>query len=73
MSNIYVVFPPFCTREEFGRITGLVGEGKSVVLGMCNLGALPTVKVGRHSLVNVHQLIKDLESGKTEFLSGDYS
>jgi hypothetical protein len=62
--NVFVVLPPICTREEWGRLTGL---------GMCNQGTLPTVQVGRHQLVNVHQLLQDLASGKTEFLAGDYS
>ena len=71
--NVFVVLPPICTREEWGRLTGLVDKGPTVVLGMCNQGTLPTVQVGRHQLVNVHQLLQDLASGKTEFLAGDYS
>lgn len=73
MSNVFVVLPPVCTREEFARLTGLEGKGNAVVLGMCNQSTLPTVRVGRHSLVNVYQLIQDLCAGKTEFLPGDYS
>lgn len=72
MSNVFVVLPPVCTREEFSRLTGLEAKGSSVVLGMCNQDTLPTVRVGRHMLVNVYQLIKDLTEGKTEFLPGDY-
>ncbi|WP_236206920.1 DNA-binding protein [Pseudomonas tohonis] len=72
MSN-YFVFPPFCTREEFARLTGLEAKGPTVVLGMCNQATLPTVHVGRHVMVNLHQLMKDLTEGKTEFLSGDYN
>jgi hypothetical protein len=71
--QIVVTFPPFCTREEFARLTGLEAKGKTVVLGMCNVATLPTVNVGRHSLVNIHQLLQDLQQGKTEFLPGDYS
>lgn len=72
MSSLFAVFPPFCTREEFGRLTGLVEKGNTVVLGMGNQGTLPTVTVGRHSLINVAQIMKDLADGKTEFLAGDY-
>lgn len=69
----FLTFPPFCTREEFARLTGLEAKGHSVVLGMCNVATLPTVTVGRHSLVNVHKVLSDLQQGKTEFLPGDYS
>ena len=71
--QVVVTFPPFCTREEFARLTGLEVTGKTVVLGMCNAATLPTVNVGRHSLVNIYQLLQDLQQGKTEFLPGDYS
>lgn len=71
-TTVYMTLPPVCTREEFARLTGLEAKGGSVVLGMCNQDTLPTVRVGRHSLVNVHQFIKDLSEGKTEFLPGDY-
>ena len=70
--NVFITLPPICTREEWGRLTGLAEKGPTVVLGMCNQGTLPTVKVGRHDLVNVHQILQDLASGKTEFLAGDY-
>lgn len=73
VGNVFVTLPPVCTREEFARLTGLRDKGPTVVLGMCNQGTLPTVKVGRHELVNVHQMLKDLCDGKTEFLAGDYS
>jgi hypothetical protein len=71
--QVLVTLPPSCTREEFARLTGLEAKGQTVVLGMCNAATLPTVTVGRHSLVNVHQLLQDLQQGKTEFLPGDYS
>ncbi|MDZ4190419.1 MAG: DNA-binding protein [Pseudomonas sp.] len=70
--NAYLVIPPFCTREEFARLTGLLEKGPEVVRGMCNQSTLPTVQVGRHQLVNVRKLLQDLDLGKTEFLAGDY-
>jgi hypothetical protein len=73
LMQVLLTLPPFCTREEFARLTGLEAKGQTVVLGMCNSATLPTVNVGRHSLVNVHQLLQDLQQGKTEFLPGDYS
>lgn len=47
---LFPVFAPLATKERFAELTGLeVG----VVRGMMDRGYLPTVKVGRHRLINI--------------------
>lgn len=46
----HVAATPLVTREKFAQ---LVGIEPGVVLGWCNKGYIPTVPMGRHSLVNV--------------------
>jgi len=48
-----VPFVPVMTRERFAELSGL---GPDVVRGMMDRGHLPTLKVGRHRLVNVSAL-----------------
>jgi len=45
---------PIMTRERFSLLSGL---GDEVVRGMLERGQLPSVKVGRHRLVNVARLM----------------
>jgi hypothetical protein len=46
---------PVVTKERFAEMSGLeVG----VVRGMINRGHLPTVKIGRHRLVNLTELAR---------------
>ncbi len=57
------VFPvsvqiPLMTRERFAGLTGL-DEG--VLRGMINKGYLPTLKLGRHRLINLVALSKQCE------------
>ena len=44
---------PVMTREQFSALSGL---GEEVVRGMIEKGHLPSVKMGRHRLVNVARL-----------------
>ena len=51
---------PVVTKKLFSQLTGLSEE---TIRGMINRGHLPTVRIGRHRLVNVALITKEaLES-----------
>jgi excisionase family DNA binding protein len=51
---------PVVTKRLFSQLTGLTEE---TIRGMIERGHLPTVKIGKHRMVNVALLTKDaLES-----------
>lgn len=57
----HTAITPLVSREKFAE---LVGIEPGVVLGWCNKGYLPTVPMGRHSLVNLAKLSQQcLEHG----------
>lgn len=58
-----------CSLEVFAQIADVSPD---VVRGWVETHTVPTVKVGRRRLVNLFQLRKDLEQGKTIFCQGDY-
>lgn len=47
---------PVMTREQFASLSGL---GEDVVRGMIEKGHLPSVKIGRHRMVNLVRLTMD--------------
>lgn len=47
-------FVPVCTRERFAQFSGLE-EG--VIRGLCDRGYLPTVRLGKYSLINLAALL----------------
>lgn len=60
---------PLCSLDVFAQIADVSPD---VVRGWVETHTVPTVKVGRRRLINLHQLKKDLELGKTIFCQGDY-
>lgn len=64
---------PLCTQEAFSQLLGSADVTPDVVRGWVETATIPTVKIGRRRLVNLAQLIRDLERGKTIFCRGDYS
>lgn len=54
-----VIAFPVCTKERFAELSGLE---PGVVRGMMDRGYLPTVKIGRHRLVNLAALCSGLEA-----------
>ena len=64
------VLPPLLSREHFASF---VGATLDTVRGWAQTDTIPTVKVGRHRLINVARLSEDLQAGKTCFSQGDYS
>jgi hypothetical protein len=49
---------PIVSRERFAELTGLP---LGVVIGFVNKGYLPTVSIGKYSLINIELLRLELE------------
>jgi excisionase family DNA binding protein len=64
------VLPPLLSREHFANY---VGTTLDTVRGWAQTDTIPTVKVGRHRLINIAKLTEDLQAGKSSFSQGDYS
>ncbi|MAY15265.1 MAG: hypothetical protein CMI06_08005 [Oceanospirillaceae bacterium] len=47
---------PVVTKKLFAQLTGL---SEDIVRGMVNRGHLPTVRIGRHRLINVALITKE--------------
>lgn len=63
------VLPPLLSREHFASF---VGATLDTVRGLAQTHTIPTVKVGRHRLINLAKLTDDLQNGKSSFNQGDY-
>jgi hypothetical protein len=46
---------------------------EDVVRGWVETRTIPTVKIGRRRVINLHRIRSDLEQGKTVFSAGDYA
>jgi excisionase family DNA binding protein len=55
MQRVIMPFVPIMKREKFAELSGL---RPGTVQSMIENGQLPTVKVGRHRMVNVYLLFK---------------
>lgn len=62
--------PSFCTQDFFADWTGLTPD---TVRGMLQVGTLPSLKIGRRTVVNIDQIQEDIRKGKSIFSNGDYS
>ncbi|MFC5697507.1 DNA-binding protein [Pseudomonas sp. GCM10022186] len=65
--------PPFCSQLALARMLGIEQITEHVVRGWVESATLPTVKIGRRRVINLHRIRKDLEQGKTVFSAGDYA
>jgi|GEM_PF-840333 len=65
----FSVLPPLLSRENFASF---VGATLDTVRGWAQTDTIPTVKVGRHRLINIAKLTEDLNAGKSSFSQGDY-
>lgn len=54
--SIPPVIGPVCTKERFSAVTGL---SEDVIRGMIERGHLPSVKIGKHRLVNAALLTNE--------------
>ncbi|KAF1053278.1 MAG: hypothetical protein GAK43_01502 [Stenotrophomonas maltophilia] len=63
---------PFCTQSVFAQMMGAQEITEDVVRGWVESRTLPSVKIGRRRLVNLHRIRHDLDEGKMVFGQGDY-
>lgn len=64
---------PFCSQQVLAQMMGLEQISDDVVRGWVETYTLPTVKIGRRRVINLHRIRRDLDRGKTIFCPGDYS
>ena len=64
---------PFCTQLVLAEMLGLGEITEDVVRGWVESNTIPTVKIGRRRVINLHRIRLDLESGKTVFSAGAYA
>ncbi len=64
---------PFCSQFILAQMMGLDQISENVVRGWVESYTLPSVKVGRRRVINLHRIRRDLDQGKTTFCAGDYA
>ncbi|OHC26905.1 MAG: hypothetical protein A2Y50_15595 [Pseudomonadales bacterium RIFCSPLOWO2_12_59_9] len=64
---------PFCSTQAFVDMMASELITPDVVRGWVENQAIPTVKIGRRRVINLHRIRRDIDQGKTIFCSGDYS
>lgn len=64
---------PFCSQQVLAEMMGLDQITEDVVRGWVETNTVPTVKIGRRRVINLHRIRRDLDRGKTIFCAGDYS
>jgi len=64
---------PFCSQQVLVDMIGSELITPDVVRGWVETNTLPTIKIGRRRVINLHRIRCDLDRGKTIFCQGDYS
>ncbi|MCY1279707.1 hypothetical protein D9M69_306740 [compost metagenome] len=64
---------PFCSQLALAQMLGIEQITEDVVRGWVESATLPTVKIGRRRVINLHRIRQDIERGKTVFCAGDYA
>ncbi|WP_010490863.1 helix-turn-helix domain-containing protein [Pseudomonas sp. S9] len=64
---------PFCSQLVFAEMLGIEDISPDVVRGWVESQAIPTVKIGRRRVINLHRIRRELDRGKSIFCAGDYS
>jgi hypothetical protein len=60
---------PFCSAEVFAQ---MLDVSPDVVRGWVETNTVPTCKIGRRRVINLHRLRRDLDRGKSIFCQEDY-
>lgn len=63
---------PFCSQAVFAQMLGLEDITEDVVRGWVETKTVPTAKIGRRRVINLHKIRRDLDRGKSIFCQGDY-
>lgn len=64
---------PFCSMQVLVDMLGTELISSDVVRGWVETSTLPTIKIGRRRVINLHRIRRDLDRGKTVFCAGDYA
>lgn len=64
---------PFCSQMVFAEMLGIEDVTPAVVRGWVESATVPTVKIGRRRVINLHRIRRDIDRGKTVFCAGDYA
>ena len=64
---------PFCTQLVLAEMMGVEQITEDVVRGWVETKTIPTAKIGRRRVVNLHRIRRDLDRGKSIFCQGDYA
>ncbi len=64
---------PFCSQGVLADMFGTELISNDVVRGWVESHTIPTVKIGRRRVINLHRIRRDLDRGKTVFCAGDYA
>lgn len=64
---------PFCTQQVLAEMCGIEEITEDVVRGWVETRTIPTVKIGRRRVINLHRIRSYLDQGKTVFSAGDYA
>jgi hypothetical protein len=64
---------PFCAMYVLAQMLGLEQISENVMRGSIESYTVPSVKISRHRVSNLHRIRRDLDRGKTIFCSGDYA
>ena len=67
-----VTFTEIRTQAVFAQMLGLEDITEDVVRGWVETKTIPTAKIGRRRVVNLHRIRRDLDRGKSIFCQGDY-
>jgi hypothetical protein len=64
---------PFCSQQVLVDMLGTELITPDVVRGWVESATVPTIKIGRRRVINLHRIRRDLDRGKTVFCAGDYT
>jgi len=48
---------PFCSKHVFAKLLGIDVITEDVVRGWIESGTVPTAKIGRHRVINLHRIL----------------
>lgn len=48
---------PFCSKHVFAKLLGIDVITVDVVRGWIEFGTVPTAKIGRHCVINLHRIL----------------
>lgn len=56
---------PFCSKHVFAKLLVIDVITEDVVRGRIESGTVPTSKIGRHRVINLHRIRRGTDSGRS--------